>query len=178
MRRAARSSSSTKKACTATLISKTSTNSSGAGLPAALDRPGGRPTEIRMRRTLVALGLSGLLSSLSFGQQPAFEAADVHVSPPGGTESGGFLPNGRLEFRSTSLLRLIGVAYSVQSERVAGGPSWLDTDRFDVVAKAPGNAAQPAMRKMLQGVLAERFGLSVKEEERPQPAYVLALARK
>jgi uncharacterized protein (TIGR03435 family) len=132
-----------------------------------------------MRRTLGTLGLLGLIYHAAVAQQaPAFEAADVHVSPPGSTESGGFLPNGRLEFRATSLLRLITLAYSVQAERVAGGPSWLDTDRFDVVAKASGNASAAAMRKMLQGLLAERFELAVRQEEQPLPAYVLTVLRR
>jgi uncharacterized protein (TIGR03435 family) len=130
-----------------------------------------------MRRSLT-LGLSGLFCLPAFGQQaPVFEAADVHVSAPVGTESGGFLPNGRMEFRSTSLLRLITLAYGVQAERVAGGPSWLDTDRFDVVAKVSGNASQPAMKKMLQGLLAERFELAIQQEDKPVPAYVLTLVR-
>jgi uncharacterized protein (TIGR03435 family) len=130
-------------------------------------------------RRIVVLGLLGLFCAAAFGQQaPVFEAADVHVSAPNGTESGGFLPNGRLEFRSTTLLRLITIAWSVQADRVAGGPSWLDTDRFDVVAKASGNASQPAMRNMLQGLLTERFEMAVQQEDKPVPAYVLTLARK
>src|SRR5207247_1477569 len=84
---------------------------------------------------------------------------------------------GRAEFRATTLLRLIGLAYSVPADRVVGGPNWLDTDLFDVVAKAKGAASQIAMRTMLQGLLAERFGLSIQNQEKPQPAYALVLAK-
>jgi uncharacterized protein (TIGR03435 family) len=85
-----------------------------------------------------------------------FEAADVHVSPAGASESAAFLPGGRLEVHGASMLRLIAVAYGVAVDRVSGGPAWLDLDRFDVIAKAAPSASQAAMRTMLQGLLAER----------------------
>src|SRR5438105_1438822 len=134
--------------------------------------------ESPMRRALGTLGLMALLCGIAAAQPaqkpPEFEAADVHASAPGGTESGGFLTNGRVEFRSTSLLRLITIAYSVQADRVVGGPSWLDSDRFDVTAKAHSStASQAVLRTMLQGLLAERFQLSLKHEERPMPVFAL-----
>jgi uncharacterized protein (TIGR03435 family) len=127
-----------------------------------------------MRRAFQTLGPLFILCGLAFGQ---FEAADIHVSPPDTTESGGFLPNGRLEFRGTTLLRLISLAYSVPNDRVTGGPSWLDSDRFDVVAKAGSAAPEIAMRNLMKTLLAERFGLSVREEEKPVPVFVLVLVK-
>jgi uncharacterized protein (TIGR03435 family) len=106
-----------------------------------------------------------------------FEAADLHLSAPGTSESGGFLPNGRVEFRGTSLLRLIITAYSLPPDRIFGGPSWLETERFDVIAAAPNNAPAAAMRTMLQTLLAERLNLSVKLGDMPQPVYVLMPAK-
>ena len=130
-----------------------------------------------MRRALFIVPVLAFACGLARGQ-PAFEAADVHVSPAGATESGGFLPGGRVEFRATTLLRLIGVAYSVPPDRVGGGPSWIDTDRFDVVAKAPAGASQIALRTMLQNLLSERLGLSVQSEEKPQPVYTLTMGKR
>src|SRR5437667_4310744 len=123
-----------------------------------------------------------LLCIVAIGQ-PApktqvFEAADVHVRPSDANEDIGFLPNGRIEARGTTMLRLISIAYSVPSDRVTGGPNWLDTDRFDVVAKAPSGAAQIALRNMLQNLLAERFHLVVKNEEKPVPVFALTLVKK
>src|SRR5258708_3555190 len=119
-----------------------------------------------MRRTFV---LTTLFAALAFAQATIapepFEAADVHVSTGGSSsESGGFLPNGRLEFRATTLLRLISQAYSVPSDRVVGGPNWLDTARYDVVAKAASSVNQEALKRKLQGLLEERFALKVKRE--------------
>src|SRR6185436_7710025 len=108
---------------------------------------------------------------------PAFEAADLHLSAPGTSESAGFLPNGRVEFRGVSLLRLITAAYSLPADRVFGGPSWLETERFDVIAAAANNAPPAAMRIMLQTLLAERLNLSVTLGDMPQPVYVLMPAK-
>src|SRR5438046_7296842 len=98
-----------------------------------------------MKGMFQALAFLPLLSIVAMAQpEPktqTFEAADVHVSPPNGSQDGGFLPGGRIEFRSTTLLRLISVAYSVPADQVYGGPSWLDTDRFDVVATAHSGAS-------------------------------------
>jgi hypothetical protein len=51
-----------------------------------------------MMRAFQALGLIAILSAVALAQ-PApktqiFEAADVHVSPPGANEDGAFLPGG------------------------------------------------------------------------------------
>jgi uncharacterized protein (TIGR03435 family) len=116
-----------------------------------------------------------LLSIAAFGQ--TFEAADIHTTTST-SDDASFLANGRIEARGVTMLRLISMAYSVPNTRVAGGPSWLDNDRFDVVAKAPGGATAIAMRTMLQNLLAERFHLTVKNEEKPMPGFALTLVKK
>ncbi len=109
--------------------------------------------------------------------QPTFEAADVHVSLPGTTDSIGYLANGRVEIRATTLLQLISQAYSIPADRIVGGPNWLDIDQFDVTAQGPAHANQLALRTMLQPLLAERFALAVERREKAIPAYVFTLAK-
>jgi uncharacterized protein (TIGR03435 family) len=106
-----------------------------------------------------------------------FEAADVHVTASS-SDDFAFLANGRVEARGVTMLRLISNAYSVPLNQVSGGPSWLDSDRFDVIAKAPGGATAIAQRSMLKKLLEERFHLSIKNEEKQMPAYALTLAKK
>ncbi|HKE24163.1 MAG TPA: TIGR03435 family protein [Bryobacteraceae bacterium] len=128
-----------------------------------------------MRRLPATVGLGVLLGAAAFPQS-TFEVADVHVSAPDATPSTAFLPK-RLEFIGVTLLHLITTAYGVRAEQVYGGPTWLDTDRFDVVADAGRTASAGEMRTMLQALLAERFGLVAQREDKPLPAYVLVLAR-
>src|SRR6185369_10793613 len=115
-------------------------------------------TKIMRLAFLIATALT------AFGQSSVpqvFEAADVHVSAPNASGDGGFLPGGRIEFRGVTLLLLISVAYSVPPEQVDGGPSWIDTDKFDVTAAGPAGASSAiALRSMLQNLLTDRFGLA------------------
>jgi uncharacterized protein (TIGR03435 family) len=61
---------------------------------------------------------------------------------------------------------LIGFAYDVPDERIWGGPSWLDSARYSIEAKADSATAIPRSqesarysRLMTQSLLAERFKL-------------------
>lgn len=49
----------------------------------------------------------------------------------------GFLANGRYQKHNATIVDLIKTAWNIDGESVSGGPTWLDTDRFDVIAKAP-----------------------------------------
>jgi uncharacterized protein (TIGR03435 family) len=75
------------------------------------------------------------------------------------------------------MLDLIRSAYAVDADKVYGGPSWLDYDRFDVIAKAPPATRPEALRLMLQSLLADRFNLVVRTESRPVPGYVLSVGK-
>jgi uncharacterized protein (TIGR03435 family) len=124
--------------------------------------------------------LSGTLLGQSTNKPAAFEIADVHVSPPTvqASVSGGIPRNGRYELRNASMVDLITKAYDVSDDKIAGGPSWLATDRFDVIAKLPSATATPEeARLMLQNLLAERFGLKVHNDSKPLPAYVLSMGK-
>jgi uncharacterized protein (TIGR03435 family) len=120
-----------------------------------------------------------LLSAAAFAQSPApeytaFDIADVHAVPYTSQRmQGGVLRNGRYELRHATMLDLIGTAYDVDQGMVFGGPSWLEYDRFDVIAKAPANTSARTIRLMLQSLLAERFKLVVHADTRPVPGFAL-----
>jgi uncharacterized protein (TIGR03435 family) len=83
------------------------------------------------------------------------------------------------EFRMTNIpLRiLIMQAYRVSGYQLIGGPNWLDTERFDIVAKAPAGSPPDQTQLMLRGLLADRFKLKVHGETREAQVYALVLAR-
>jgi uncharacterized protein (TIGR03435 family) len=84
--------------------------------------------------------LLGLLAISSVLAQPKFDLADVHVSttaPRFAQNFGGVLREGRYVNRDATMLNLIVAAYGVMEDTIAGGPGWLTTDLFDVVAKVP-----------------------------------------
>src|SRR5580658_11022095 len=96
------------------------------------------------------LALWGVAFAQSEAPTAAFDAADVHASPRGVGESGLYLHANRLEMHGITMLHLITTAYGVAEDKVFGGPNWLDTSRFEIVAKAatPVNAA--TFQPMLQ----------------------------
>lgn len=115
-----------------------------------------------------------------FGQQPKFEIADVHASstPRNFAQNfGGVLREGRYVNRDATMLDLIVSAYGVSVDNIAGGPGWVASDLFDVVAKVPAGTTMPTANLMLQSLLAERFHLRVRNDTRPVPRYVLTVGK-
>lgn len=125
-----------------------------------------------------------LLAGIAFGQAPsptpAFEIADVHVSPRVNSPSlhGGLVRAGRYELHMATMADLIRIAWEVDGNNVTGGPAWLDTDRFDVLAKVPPNTSQADANLMLQTLLIDRFGLAVHNDTKPLTGYTLTLVKK
>lgn len=116
----------------------------------------------------------------AFAQVPKFEIADVHTSPTPfwfAQNAGGRLRDGLYINRDATLLQLIQAAYGVTEDSIGGGPSWLKSDIFDVVAKVPEGTTRETANLMLQALLAERFGLVIDKETRPTPRYVLTVAK-
>jgi uncharacterized protein (TIGR03435 family) len=120
-----------------------------------------------------------------FAQQGRFDLADVHVSPTafwfaqntGGQVRPGLISDGLYIYRDTTVLGLIQAAYGVTEDMVSGGPSWLKSDLFDVVAKVPAGTTNESLKLMLQSLLVERFALAVRTESRLAPRYVLAAGK-
>jgi uncharacterized protein (TIGR03435 family) len=137
-----------------------------------------------MIRAIAAVSFLAFLADSAFGQSaqttPRFDIADVHVSPKSTVTymSGGVLRGGRYEIRRATMVDLIRTAYSIDdSSKIQGGPSWLDWDRYDVIAKAPPSTTQDAAKLMLQALLAERFQLKIHPDSRPMAALVLTLGK-
>jgi uncharacterized protein (TIGR03435 family) len=89
------------------------------------------------------------------------------------------MPPGALTAVNVPLRFAIRQAYRVPEARVLDGPAWLDTERFDIAAKAPPGMGRTSddIRQMLQALLGERFGLRLHTEDRTMPVYVLTRAR-
>jgi uncharacterized protein (TIGR03435 family) len=90
-----------------------------------------------------------------------FAVATIRPSRPG--EMLSVSVNGR-RFSTTraDLKDLITYAYMLHSSQITGGPAWLETEKFDVVAETDNTdrLTQPEARKMVQQLLADRFHLT------------------
>src|SRR5581483_1943713 len=129
-----------------------------------------------MRALNVGVTVASLCLML-FGQvarQPFFEVADVHVSsrsthPMMRT----VLRSGRYEIREATVADLIHTAYSLEPDHIIGGPTWLEYDRFDIIAKAARDTEPETLKWMLRQLLSDRFKLIVHNDTRPMPRFVL-----
>jgi len=124
--------------------------------------------------------LTLLLVVAAAAQEPKFEIADVHLSPTAkgfAQNFGGVLREGRYVNRDATLLNLIAAAYGVSEDSVAGGPGWLSSDLFDIVAKAPAGTTMANANLMLRELLSDRFQLIVHQGTQPVPRYVLTIGK-
>src|SRR6516165_11814755 len=88
----------------------------------------------------------------------SFEVADVKVNKSDEVRmTVDFQPGGRFFARNVPLKILIALAYHLRPDKVTGGPGWLDSDRYDIVAKASQTTPPDGIRRMLQRLLSERF---------------------
>jgi uncharacterized protein (TIGR03435 family) len=147
-------------------------------------------------RLLGAVGIVAVIGGIAAvpsGQtpaSPAFEVASVKPNKSGATIRRISMPADRFEATNVPLQTLIAVAYgepgppseSLPSNQIMSGPSWINTEPFDIAAKADGGVptgpgGSPQKLLMLQRLLAERFRLTVHHEAKETPIYVLVLAR-
>src|SRR5580692_2481271 len=121
-----------------------------------------------------------LICWCAYGQSdtaPRFEVASV--KPVSAATGGGVVTgHGRVTFVGETLKRCIMGAYGLGPNLIAGGPPWLDSDRFEIVAKSEhAEDGDKELMLMLRTLLAERFKLSVHRETRTMSALVLEVAK-
>ena len=91
-------------------------------------------------------------------------------------------PGGQIVVTNNSLYNLIRNAYGTQRYEMVPGPqlpSWIDSDRWDILAKLPPDAPEreEQMQLRLRSLLEDRFKLDARREVREMPIYALVIAR-
>jgi uncharacterized protein (TIGR03435 family) len=118
-----------------------------------------------------------ILSLSALAQAPlAFEAATVKANRSGRTDTHSDSDNNRISIVNMQLRRLIAKAYDVRPDQI-DGPEFLDTERFDVVAKSETVPNTSQFLEMMQALLADRFKLTLHRESREGRAYALVVAK-
>ncbi len=109
-------------------------------------------------------------------QSPAFEAASVRLNRSGGMTQLRPEP-GRLTASNMTLRGLVRYAYDVRDVQIEGGPSWFDSDHWDIAATAGRDVSDDERKKMLQTLLTERFQIGMRREMKDLPVYALRVAK-
>ena len=124
-----------------------------------------------MRRMPKFIAVLALLVSVLSAQ--TFETASVKPFVP--QEEDDAAPAripGSMVYNNVSLKLLLAAAYNVRVDQIEG-PAWLDTERYDIVAKPPAGATRDQVPAMLQNLLAERFHMVAHVETRQRTSYAL-----
>jgi bla regulator protein blaR1 len=121
---------------------------------------------------------------------PEFEVATIKPSSPndvhGATFS--FTPGEGVNVTNGAVKGLVEMAYDVRDFQILGGPGWVNSDLFNIVAKSASDAAGTSTsnssasiqetRLRLQALLAQRFQLKIRRETKELPVYVLEVGQK
>jgi len=126
---------------------------------------------------------SGVAQNLPAPPPAEFDVAEIKLSAPDATTNGRLQPGGRIDLQGVTMKQMIQLAWEINDEELmAGGPKWLDSTKYSLVARAStavsgsGNNMQidiDDLRLMLQALLKDRFKLVTHFEDRPVDAYTL-----
>jgi uncharacterized protein (TIGR03435 family) len=119
-----------------------------------------------------------LPKSMAADADPVFEVATIKPSQYQGVQLK-LSPGGLFEASGPTLSFLIRFAYDLHARQIAGEPSWLGNERYDVTGKPdkPGKPSLPQLKAMIRKFLADRFQLTVHHEKRELPVYAITIAK-
>lgn len=126
-----------------------------------------------MQSTIRLIGAAIITLTLC-AQTPAVDVASVKANHGTGQARYPYLRNGTLTAENASLKTLFAVAYGL-TELCITGPSWLDSEHFDITAKAKDGVPDTEAGPLLQSLLKERFEAVVHREMRETSAYDLVI---
>ena len=130
-----------------------------------------------MHRIVATIAVLCGMTLVGAAQPPRFEVASVKPNNGGDSSSSGRMVRDSGTLVNQRARLLIVNAYGLRPDRIVGGPSWLNTQRFDVSARAPANTPDSQLPLMLQTLLVERFKLVLRHETRQESVDALVLAR-
>lgn len=132
-----------------------------------------------MLRALLAASLIVVFPARAVFGQPEFEVASVKPNKSGNNSiSISRQPGGRVTVTNAPLRMLITFAYDLREHQLSGGPGWLSSDRYDIVAKADNpNPTDAEMKLLFQTLLADRFQLKTHRETKELPVYAVTVAK-
>jgi len=130
------------------------------------------------------LALVFAAASCVFAQTPAFEVATIKPAPPitpqavmsGKMKIGENIDGARADYGYVNIEFLLTKAYGVKAYQVSG-PSWIQSERYDVVAKLPEGATKEQIPEMLKTLLAERFKIQIHHETKEHSVYALVVGK-
>ena len=132
-----------------------------------------------MRRLLASLFPTLMfVPAPAIGQSDAPSAAHMEfevasIKPAAPDARGMYIapgPGGGIRVVNMTLKELIVIAYRVQPFQISGGPPWLDSLHYDIVAKPERKTTRGDIQLMIQSLLADRFQLTFQRQTKELPS--------
>src|SRR5688572_9061507 len=127
---------------------------------------------------VVVATLALLASAAGVAQttKPAFEVVSIRPGTAGTPMTQRVTP-GRLDIVNTPLRSLVAMAFRIKEGRRLSVPDWLSATRFDIQATFPASIGRAQVPDMLRALLAERFGLVARVEQRLEDGYEFVVGK-
>src|SRR5262245_38630737 len=131
-----------------------------------------------MRWASIVLAFASMALAQTPPKRPSFdefEVATIKPTPPDWRNGRYILMTGPRQFFAPNFTAraLIAAAYSLTPEAILGGPTWLDSDHYDINATTPGGI-RPNLDEqmaMLRKLLVDRLALKFHREEKEFSVY-------
>jgi len=131
-----------------------------------------------------AVSAQGPVAASKAEPRPNFDAFEVATIKPVAhdAKAGRYITMqgaNRFVEKEYTLKLLIAAAYDLNPRTILGGPDWLESDHYDILAKTPGEVrpTHDELMAMLRNLLAERFSLAFHREQKEFSIYELEVAR-
>jgi len=110
---------------------------------------------------------------------PGFEVATIKPSEPGRPGKIFTVRGQDIVTINTTLNDLITMAYGIHAKQITGGPSWMESEKYDLTIKpdAPGQPNVAQMKIIIQKLLADRFQVKFHREKRELPVYAITVIK-
>jgi uncharacterized protein (TIGR03435 family) len=120
----------------------------------------------------------------ALAQKPTFEVATIKtaqsITPQammaGKVRIGETIDAGRADYGFVNIEYLLGKAYGVKSYQISG-PSWIQSERYDIQAKLPSGSTKEQVPDMLKALLADRFKIEIHHETKEHAVYALVVGK-
>jgi uncharacterized protein (TIGR03435 family) len=111
----------------------------------------------------------------------SFEVATVKLTPPDWT-GGRFIrmqTAHRFLAKNHALRTLIAAAYNLSPRAITGGPAWVDSEHYDILAETPCEVRPnlDQQMSMLRRLIVERYKLTFHREQKELSIYALTVAK-
>lgn len=137
-----------------------------------------------------------VLAGVAFAQSSKFEVAAIRPSSPDAHGSSIMTDKaGGLNATNIPLRAIITMAYGIRDFQLSGGPDWVGTERYDIIAKPEKTASAAELpdvasmtddqrkvrddqwKSRVRALLADRFGLVAHTETKEAQLYLLTVAK-